>query len=66
VISFIYGSASGGIASLYARNRVVIKPAGDGTYSTALFTEGDDESVKKSGGFMRRVCIDWSMKREGL
>jgi len=65
VFSFIYNSASGGIASLYAKNRVVIEPADDGTYSTTLFTDGDDESVKKSGGFMRRLCLDWSMKREG-
>ncbi len=65
VFSFIYSSASGGIASLYARNRVVIEPAADGTYSTTLFTDGDDESIKKPGGFMRRVCLDWSMKREG-
>lgn len=65
MFSFIYSSASGGIASLYSRNRVVIRPAADGTYSTTLFTDGDDESVKKSGGFMRRVCLDWSMKREG-
>ncbi len=65
VFSFIYSSASGGIASLYAKNRVVIESAEDGTYSTTLFTDGDDESVKKSGGFMRRVCLDWSMKREG-
>ena len=65
VFSFIYNSANAGIASLYAKNRVVIEPAEDGTYSTTLFTDGDDESVKKSGGFMRRVCLDWSMKREG-
>ncbi len=65
VFSFIYNSANAGIASLYAKNRVVIEPAEDGTYSTTLFTNGDDESVKKSGGFMRRVCLDWSMKREG-
>jgi hypothetical protein len=43
----------------------MIEPADDGTYSTTLFTDGDDESVKKSGGFMRRVCLDWSIKREG-
>ena len=65
VFSFIYNSANAGIASLYAKNRVVIEPAEDGTYSTTLFTDGDDESVKKSGGFMRRVCLGWSMKREG-
>jgi ABC-type lipoprotein release transport system permease subunit len=65
VFSFIYSSASGGIASLYTKNRVVIGPAVDGVYSTTLFTDGDDDSVKKSGGFMRRVCLGWSMKREG-
>ena len=64
VFSFIYNSASGGIASLYAKNRVVIEPTDDGTYSTTLFTDGDDESVKKSGGFMRRLCLAWSMNRE--
>ena len=65
VFSFIYSSANGGIASLYTKNRVVIELADDGTYSTTLYTGGDDDSVKKSGGFMRRVCLGWSMKREG-
>jgi hypothetical protein len=65
VFSFIYKSTNGGISSLYTKNRVVIEPIADGTYSTTLFLEGDFESIKKSGGFMRRVCLDWSMKREG-
>lgn len=65
VFSFIYKSTNGGISSLYTKNRVVIESAADGTYSTTLFIDGDNESVKKSGGFMRRVCLDWSMKREG-
>jgi len=66
VFSFIYKSTYGGISSLYTRNRVVIEPEDDGVYSTTLFTEGNTESIKKSGGFMRRVCLDWSMKREEL
>jgi hypothetical protein len=29
-----------------------------------LFTDGDSESVKRTGALMRKVCLDWSMERE--
>lgn len=64
VFSFIYRSPSAVISGLYAKNRVMIEPADDGTYSTTLFTIGDDDSIKKTGDFMRRFCLEWSMKRD--
>lgn len=66
VFTFIYSSATPEIYGLYSKNRVVIEFGEDGTYSTTLFTGGDEESVKKAGGFMRRICLDWSMKREDI
>ena len=64
VFAFIYHSTNPMIAGLYTQNLVVIEKTEVGTYSTTLYTSGDDDSVKKSGEFLRRVCLAWSMKRE--
>ena len=57
VFAFIYHSTNPMIAGLYTQNRVVIEQTEVGTYSTTLYTSGDDDSVKKSGEFLRRVCL---------
>lgn len=63
--SFIYSTEGTNISSLYSKNRLVIELGEDETYSTILHTDGDSDSVKRAGVLMRRICLDWSMEREG-
>lgn len=65
VFSFIYCTEGTTVSRLYTKNKLAIELGEDETYSTTLHTEGDSDSVKRAGGLMRKICLEWSMNREG-
>jgi hypothetical protein len=62
---FIYSSEGTNISRLYTKNRIEIELGEDETYSTILFSDGDDDSVTQAGVLIRKICLEWTMRREG-
>jgi ABC-type lipoprotein release transport system permease subunit len=64
VYSFIYCSANAQISPLYSRNRLIVEKGQEKTYTTTLYSQGDADSVKQAGSFLRQIGLDWSLQRE--
>jgi hypothetical protein len=63
--SFIHSTEGTSISRLYTKNQLMVELGEDGTFSTVLLSDGDSDGVKRTGVLMRRICLDWSMEREG-
>ena len=62
--TFIYSSANAQISALYTKNKLIVEKGEGKTYTTVLYTDGDTESVKQAGSFLRQLGLDWSLQRE--
>ena len=66
-ISFIYRSAAMKLGGAYTKNRLILrKERGSEAYTVRLLTEGNMDGIHKAGSFIRKIVMEWSIKRGKL
>jgi hypothetical protein len=63
VITFNYGTVNAALSDIYTKNTLTVKQGGDGTYHATFLCEGNEEGARATGGFMRRIGLDWGLER---
>ena len=66
IIEFIYQPASV-VSAIHSENRVILRKEKDSeVYTVKLLTQGGSEGVYRTGSFIRKILMEWSIERGKL